>query len=154
MKVSITIDDIRLKSNLNSNQTLVLTKKSSFSAKLGFNQSHSGSLNGPPKGYIHFIRGSCKSDKPINITGIDKFPLKCDCVNGSSVNGIREPILYSFALDKPPGHEIYKEPRINFFKRINKSVLSHITFYLEDDDHKAVDSNGETIYFTCQLMKI
>ena len=29
-----------------------------------------------------------------------------------------------------------------------------ITFYLEDDDHKPVDFNGETISFTCQLIKI
>ena len=37
---------------------------------------------------------------------------------------------------------------------INKSVLSHITFYLEDDDHKPVEFNNETISFTCQLIKI
>ena len=37
---------------------------------------------------------------------------------------------------------------------MNKSVLSHITFYLEDDDHKAVDFNGEAISFTCQLITI
>ena len=29
-----------------------------------------------------------------------------------------------------------------------------ITFYLEDDDHKPIDFNGETISFTCQLIKI
>ena len=97
--------------------------------------------------------GSYKSDKPINITGIDKILLKCDCFNGSLVNGIREPVLFSFALGSPPGHRVNKEPRIKLFKKINKSVLSHITFYFEDDDHKPVDFNGETINFTCQLIK-
>ena len=48
----------------------------------------------------------------------------------------------------------YKEPRIKLFKKINKPVLSHITFYLKDDDHKPVDFNGETISFTCQLVKL
>ena len=48
---------------------------------------------------------------------------------------VSEPILHNFALDKPPGHEIHKEPRIKLFKKINRSVLSHLTFYLEDDDH-------------------
>ena len=100
------------------------------------------------------ISGFYKSDKPINITGIDKIHLKCDCIQGSIVNGIREPILYSFALSSPPGYKIYKEPRIKLFKKINKSVLSHITFYLEDDDHKAVNFNNETISFTCQLIRI
>ena len=100
------------------------------------------------------IAGSYKGDKPINITGIDKVLLKCDCIDGSIVNGNREPILYSFALSSPPGHKLYKEPRVNLFKKINKSVLSHIRFYLEDDDHKEVDFNGETISFTCHLIKI
>ena len=100
------------------------------------------------------IAGSYKSDKPINITGIDKIHLKCDCIQGSIINGIREPISYSFASSSPPGHKIYKEPRNKLFKKVNKSVLSHITFYFEDDDHKPVDFNNETISFTCQLIKI
>ena len=100
------------------------------------------------------IAVSYKSDKPINITGIDKIHLKCYCIQGSIVNGFREPILYSFVLSSSPGYKIYKEPRVKLFKKINKSVLSHITFYFEDDDHKAVEFNGETVSFTCQLIKI
>ena len=100
------------------------------------------------------IAGSYKSDKPINITRIDKIHLKCDCTQGSFVNGIREPILYSFALSSPPGHKIFKEPKIKLFKKIIKSVLSQINFYFEDDDHKPKDFNGETVSFTCQLIEI
>ena len=153
VKVNITIDDIRLKSNLKINQTLIFTEKSFFYTILGFTQSHQGPLN-DIDGYYQLIAGSYKSDKPINITGIDKIHLKCDCIEGSIVNGTREPILYSFALSSPPGHKIYKEPRVKPFKKINNSVLSHITFYFEDDDHKAVDFNGETVTFSCQLIKI
>ena len=104
--------------------------------------------------FYQILPGSYKSDKPINITAIDEFHLKCDCIQGSIVNGTREPILYSFALSSPTGHKIYKEPRLKLFKKVNKSVLSLITFYSEDDDHKPVDFNGETISFTCQLYKI
>ena len=100
------------------------------------------------------ILGTYKGDRPINITGIDKVHLKCDCIDGSIVDGVREPILYSFDLGSPPGHKIYKEPGVKLFKKINKPVLSHVTFYLEDDDHKPVDFNGELISFTCQLFKI
>ena len=153
VKISITIDDIRLKSNLKINQTLIFTEKSFFYTYLGFTQSRSYPLN-DIDGFYQLIAGSYKSDRPINITGIDKTHLKCDCIQGSIVNGIREPILYSFALSSPPGHKIYKEPRVKLFKKINKSVLSHITFYFEDDDHKPVDFNNDTVSFTCQLIKI
>ena len=153
VKVNITIDDIRLKSNLKINQTLIFTEKSFFYKILGFTQSRSYPLD-DIDGFYQLIAGSNKSDKPNNITGIDKVHLKCDCIQGSIVNGIREPILYSFALSSPPRHKIFKEPRVKLFKKVNKSVLSHIMFYLEDDDHKAVDFHNETISFTCQLIKI
>ena len=153
VKINITIDDIRSKSNLKINQTLIFTEKSFFYTILGFTQSRSYPLD-DIDGFYQLKAGSYKSDRPINITGIDKVHLKCDCIQGSIVNGIREPILYSFALSSPPGHKIYKEPRIKLFKKMNKSILSHITFYFEDDDHKPVDFNNETISFTCQLIKI
>ena len=153
VKVSITIDDVRLKSNLKINQTIIFTEKSFFYTILGFTRSHCYPLD-DIDGFYQIIAGSYTSEKPINITGIDKIHLKCDCIQGSIVNGIREPILYSFALSSPPGHKIYKEPRVKLFKKVNKSVLSHITFYLEDDDYKPLDFHGETISFTCQLIKI
>ena len=98
--------------------------------------------------------GSNKSVRPINITGVDKVHLKCNVVAGSIVTGTREPVLYSFALSPPRSHKIYNERRVKIFKKINESVLSHITFYLEDDDHKPVDFLNETISFACHLIKI
>ena len=153
LEIDITIDERKYKTDLQINQTLIFTNKSFFYTILGFTQSHQGFLI-DIEGFYQIIPGAYKSDKPINITGIDKVHLKCDCIQGSIVNGVREPILFSFALSSPPGHKIYKEPRVKLFKNVNKSVLSHITFYFEDDDYKSVDFNGETISFTCQLIKI
>ena len=116
VKVNITIDDIRLKSNLKINQTLIFTEKSFFYTILGFTQSRSYPLNDIDSHY-QLIVGSYKSDKPINSTGIIKIHIKCNCIQGSIVNGIREPILYSFAMSSPPGHKIYKEPRLKLFKK-------------------------------------
>ena len=120
---------------------------------MGFTQSYSGP-SGDLDGFIQLIPGTYKSDRPIEITSIDKNQLKGQCNNGSIVKGLRESILFSFALDQPPGHKIYKEPKVELFIKVNKSVLSHINFHFEDDDHKPVDFNGETISFTCQLIKV
>ena len=153
IKVNNTIDDIRLKSNLTTNKTIKFTKKFFFLHNNSFTQSNSGPL-GDIAGFVQLIPGNYRSDKPINITGSDEIHLKCDCIQGSIVNSIRQSILYSFALSSPPGHKIYKQPRINLFEKITKSALSHITFYLEDDNHKAVNFNRETIGFTCQLITV
>ena len=92
VKVSVTIDDIRLKSNLKFNQRLKFTEKSLFYTILGFTQSRSYPLD-DIEGFYQLVAGLYKSDKHINITGIDKIHLKCDCILGSISNGIREPIL-------------------------------------------------------------
>ena len=66
--------------------------------------------------------------------GSIKIHLKCDCIQGSIVNETQEPFLCSFASSSPLGHKIYKDPGIKLFRKLNKSVLSDVTFYLEDDD--------------------
>ena len=93
---------------------MIFTNKSFFYTILGFTQSHSYPLQ-DIEGFHQLIPGSYKSEKPIDIAGIDKVHLKCNVIDGSIVNGIREPILYSFSLDQPPGHKIYKEPKVKLF---------------------------------------
>ena len=98
--------------------------------------------------------GTYRSDKFFNNTGVDIVHLKCDCINGSIVKGSLEPFLYSFDFSSPPGYKIFKEPRIKFSEKVNESVLSHTTFYLEEDDHKMADFHPEKINFICQSNKI
>ena len=135
------------------NETISLPKSLPKKTILGFTRSHSGEI-GDIEGFVQLIPGSYKSDKPVNITGIDKCQLKRNCIQGSIANGTREAILYSFGLSSPPGHKIYKELRIRFFRKINKSVLSHISFHLEDDDIQSGNFNGGTISVACQIIKL
>ena len=49
---------------------------------------------------------------------------------------------------------MFEETRNKHFKKFKKSVLSHIAVYSEDDGHKLVNFNEETMSFTCQVVKI
>ena len=80
--------------------------------------------------------------------------MKCDVIDGSLVNGITQPILYSFVSDIPAGYKVLCEPETFLYEKLNKSVLNTITFYLEDDNNEEVNFNGETLTFTLQLIKI
>ena len=82
VKVSFTIDDNKLKSNLKTNQTLIFTGKSFFYTILGFTRSRSYPLD-DIDGFYQLIAGSYKSDRRIKFTGIDEIHLKCDCIQGS-----------------------------------------------------------------------
>ena len=80
--------------------------------------------------------------------------MKCDLIDGSIQDGLRQPILFSFVLDKPSGCRVFCEPETIHYKKRNKSVLNMITFYLEDDNNEEVNFNGETLTFTLQMIKI
>ena len=53
--------------------------------------------------------------------------------------------LLVFILDKPSGYKVFCKPETLRYKKINKSVLNTITFYLEDNNRKEVSFNGETL---------
>ena len=107
-------------------------------------------------GFTHTVYppGTHTSEKPVMITTTDKVHLKCDCVDGSIVNGIREQIFFSFNLSAPPGYKIIKEPTTVLYKSIDKTRLDTIQFFPEDSNHDSVDFNGETLTFTIQIIKI
>ena len=100
IEFNIQTDTISMKSILSSSNHIVFN--SELNTLLGFTNKE-------------YAAGICRSEKPVMITTTDKVHLKCDCVDGSIVNGIREQILFSFNLSAPPGYKIIKEPNIILF---------------------------------------
>ena len=132
--------------------TLRFDKKSFFYTLLGFIPYWDYN----PTNAIHADSpGVYSNDKVIlNLNIINKIHLKCDAIDGSIQDGIRQPTLFSFVLDKPAGYKVFCEPETIHYKKVNKSVLNTITFYLEDNNNEEVDFNQETLTFTLQMIKI
>ena len=80
--------------------------------------------------------------------------MKCDCIEGSIQDGVRQPILFSFVLDKPSGYKVFCEPEKIHYIKTNKSNSNTNTFQFEDDNNEVVDFNGETLTFSLQMIKI
>ena len=78
-KINIEADTISMKSVLTTSYSIYFN--SELNTLLGFTN----------KGYSEGIH---ISEKPVMITTTDKVHLKCDCVDGSIVNGIREQTLF------------------------------------------------------------
>ena len=84
----------------------------------------------------------------------NKKHLKCEVIDGSVVNGSRQPIIYSFVLYKLPGYKVFSEPETMHYKKTNKFVFNNMTFYLKDDNNEEVNFKQETLTFTLQMIKI
>ena len=144
--IVIEYDDINKKTRLVVQSGIIAIRfdeKSFFSTIFGFTSGWD---------YKHYNKYI--SRKVVNLSNTNKIHLHCDFIDGSVVNGIRHPILFSFVLDKKPGYKVFSEPGSIHYKKINKSVLNTITFYLEDDNNEEVDFNGETLTLTLQVIKI
>ena len=75
--------------------------------------------------YKHYNKNI--SQKIVNLCNTNKIQLKCDCIDGSIQNGLRQPIRFSFVLDKPAGCKVFSDPETIHYKKVNKSVLNTIT---------------------------
>ena len=95
--------------------TLRFDKQTFFHTLLGF----SPYWDYKPNNSSHvLIPGVYPSDKIIlNLNTIDKIHLKCDCIDGSIQDGVRQPILYNFVLDKPAGYKVFCEPETIHYKK-------------------------------------
>ena len=142
LKFNIEADTISMKSVLTTSYSIY------FNSELN-------TLSGFTK--TDYTAGTHISEKPVMITTTDKVHLKCDCVDGSIVNGIRQQILFSFNLSAPPGYTIIKEPNIILYKKINKTRLDSIQFFLEDNNHNPVDLQLKSSRFNinkCALINL
>ena len=142
-KIVIEFDEITRKTKSNLRPGIIAIRfdeKLFFTTLLGFN---------PGWDYKHYDKYI--SQKIVNLSTTNKIHLKTDCIDGGILSGNRQPVLYSFVLDKLPGYKVFSQPETVHYKKIKKSVLNTITFYLEDDNNEEVNFNGETLTFTLHM---
>ena len=95
--------------------TLRFDKQSFFHTLLGFSPYWDYKPNNSSQ---VLIPGVYPSDKIIlSLNTIDKIHLKCDAIDGSIQDGVRQPILFSFILDKPSGYKVFCEPETIHYKK-------------------------------------
>ena len=108
-EILIRLDDITKKTKLVVNSGIIAIRfdeKSFFSTILGFTP-----------GWVYKHYNQYLSQKIVNLSSTNKIHLKCDAIDGSVVNGVRQPILYSFALDKPSGYKVFCQPETIHYKK-------------------------------------
>ena len=122
--LQIEYDDITMKTKL------ILTRLGLTFGVLRFNEkSFFNTLLGVTQYWDYKPTNAIHADSPgvytsqifLKLTAIDKIHLKCDVVDASVVNGLKQPILYSFVLDKPPGCKLFCEPETIHYKK-NKQI--------------------------------
>ena len=97
--IVIEFHDITMKTILVDRDGMIAIRfdeKSFFTTVLGFTSGWD---------YKHY--NAYISQKILNLNTTNKIHLKSDCINGSIINGVQQPILYSFVIDKIPGFKVF-----------------------------------------------
>ncbi len=95
--------------------TLRFDERSFFHTLLGFEPYWDYK---PSNSNHNVLPGVYMKDKILlNSNTINKIHLKCDCIDGSIQDGLRQPILFSFVLDEPSGYKVFSEPKTIHFKK-------------------------------------
>ena len=107
--INIEFDDIIRKTKLVVNIGIIAIRfdeKSFFSTILGFT---------PGWDYKHYNKYI--NQKIVNLSSTNKIHLKCEVIDGAVVDGVRQPILFSFVLHKPTGYKVFSEPETIHYKK-------------------------------------
>ena len=101
-KILIRLDDFTRKTELVVGSGVIAIRfdeKSFFSTILGF------TAGWDYKQYNQYV-----IQKIVHLSTTNKIHLKCNIIDGSIRDGIRQTILFSFILDKPSGYKVFCEP--------------------------------------------
>ena len=105
--VDFEYDDITMKTNLVVRPGI---KSIGFDKKLFFGTILCFKPYWVYKHYNKYI-----SQKIVNSSSTNKIHLKCDVIDDSVVNGLKQAILYSFVLNKPSRYKLFCEPETIHF---------------------------------------
>lgn len=88
---------------------------------------------------------------PVNILKVNNILVNCDAIDGSYLNERKQPVLYSFFPDVPPGYKIVEKPNAIIYLPISSPVLDEIKIWLTDQNRDVLNIREEVITLRLHL---
>ena len=85
------------------------------------------------------------SERNVDIMRVNSIFVHCDLISSSYVNGVKQPIMYSFFPDALPGTKIIERPPALIYLPIEQDVIHQMTSWLTDQDLRPLDLRGERL---------
>lgn len=134
-------DDAKFEANRNTFQC-ILTIKDNIAVNFETENSLRSVLGFKAKKYR---KGRYESEKIVNIMRVNSIMVHCDIIGSSYLNGIQQPIIYSFFPDVNPGNKIISSPQTLIYLPVTLSIISQMTSWLTDQDEELLDLRGEEL---------
>ena len=74
---------------------------------------------------------------------------------GSYVNGVQQPVIYSFFPNVAPGRKIVERPNPTLtYYPFNTRFIDRVAVWLTDQNNKPIDLRGETLTVRIELREV
>jgi hypothetical protein len=92
-----------------------------------------------------YKEGTYESEKIINILSVNAVLVHLNIVEGSYLNGQREPVIYSFFPNVSPGYKIIETPIHPIYLPVSLKTIRDVYIRLTDQKGELLNLRGETI---------
>ena len=86
-----------------------------------------------------------ESESTVNIMRVNSIFVHCNIINSSYVNGIQQPVIYSFFPSCLPGEKIIEKQNTLIYLPISLDVIPHMTSWITDQNNKLIDLRSEKL---------
>jgi hypothetical protein len=95
--------------------------------------------------------GEHEGEQIVNILSVNTILVNCNIIEGSYINGVQKPVLYSFFPDVPPGYKINEKPSTAVYLPVTIPRINSIHVWLTDQNHRPLNVREEEITIRLHL---
>lgn len=85
------------------------------------------------------------SEHTVNIMRVNSLLVHCNVISSSYLNGMLQPVLYTFYPNALPGEKIMEKPNTLIYLPISLDVIPQMTSWVTDQNNKPIDLRGEIL---------
>lgn len=142
---------IELTANVSTLKSIVNISHDSY--KVDFSVENS---IGPTLGFEgEKLGGYHESQNIVDIMKINCILVNINIISGSYVNGVQQPVIYSFFPNVAPGRKIVERPNPTLtYYPLNTRFIDRVAVWLTDQNNKPIDLRGETLTVRIELREV
>ena len=104
--------------------------------------------------YDPATQGYFESESIVNIINVSRFLVNSDIISGSYVDGVQQPVIYSFFPNVSPGMKIVQNPKNLIYLPVTVNTIHSMVTHITDQDGLPIDLRGEHLTMRFHLREI
>lgn len=87
----------------------------------------------------------------VSILSVNAILVHCNIIEGSYLNGVERPILYTFFPNVPPGYKIVEKPHSSIYLPVSYNSIDKLRLLLTDQDGNQLNIRDEEVTIRLHL---